>query len=375
MSRVALVALFTLVAAGVEARTTGRNPHADPSIVLEGCTACHAGHGASRSPMLVQNQRDLCLDCHGEGSRRADLAPDAAPPAVASAFAKVSSHPITRGAYSKFEGHVVVCTSCHSPHRASDDQRTSRGRKRHAPNDPLRFEYELCESCHDHTARIDIASLIEPANRSSHPLKAPATGRSPSTLAEFSGTEINCTDCHGNDEAAGPRGPHGSNIPHLLRRGYRTSDGSEESKKAFELCYSCHDRQAVLQRSPFPQHGEHIDAMKISCATCHDAHGSITNRALIRFGSSQPGGGTVLPSARTGRIAYVSDGPGSGACYLNCHGHEHSPEAYGSMKLQLDSIVSPPSSPAGPLFDGTSPLPSDRGREHDPGTPQRREKP
>lgn len=377
MSRAALVILLALVSGGgAGAGSPRRNPHVDPAIVLGGCASCHAGHGASRSPMLDRSQRDLCLDCHGEGLRRRDVAPDVSPAQVAGTFAKASAHRITSGAYSRFEASALVCTSCHSPHRTPEDRPAPGpdGKKRRAPNDPARFEHELCESCHGRAARVDIASLVDPMNRSFHPLKAPAQGRAPSTIARLAGGEINCTDCHGNDDVAGPRGPHGSNIPHLLRRAYRTADGAAESDNAFELCYSCHDRRAVLDASPFPMHREHIVEMRTSCATCHDAHGSPANRALIRFGTEQHDRGSVLPSARTGRLAYVSEGPGSGACYLNCHGEEHAPEAYGSMKLQLSSALSVPAPAEPPRMPAISPPSSLPWPEGGPGKPTRRTK-
>ena len=55
------------------------------------------------------------------------------------------------------------------------------------------------------------------------------------------------------------------------------------------------------------------------------------NRALIRFGEETLIAG-VAPSARTGRLAFVSTGAGAGTCYLTCHGRDHAPESYGLLQ-------------------------------------------
>lgn len=40
-------------------------------------------------------------------------------------------------------------------------------------------------------------------------------------------------------------------------------------------------------------------------------------------------GRTVVSASRTqGRLEYISLGPGSGQCFLTCHGKNHEPEKY-----------------------------------------------
>jgi predicted CXXCH cytochrome family protein len=159
----------------------------------------------------------------------------------------------------------------------------------------------------------------------------------------LSGGQINCTDCHGNNDASGARGPHGSSVRHLLKANYVTTDGIRESPTTYALCYRCHNREAVLRDSRFEEHREHIDNEDISCASCHNPHGSVGNRALIRFGSGLPTPG-VAPSARTGRLEFISTSPGSGACYLTCHGEDHDPKTYGGFGAVVE--------PTGSLGDG-----------------------
>lgn len=322
----------------------GLDPHMDPTVVPAGCAACHKGHGVSRSPMLPQPQRAVCLLCHGARSTadqqvmQGVLAADARPRALSSVLSQPYVHPLTHGAFSEHEPGAVTCTSCHSPHRGMRESRSRPdppGRRLLSPKDPSRFEYELCESCHGSSGRktgslVDISRLLNPSNRSYHPVEGPSFERSPSALPSLSGREINCTDCHGNDDPGGPRGPHASSVPFILRAGYATVDGGVESPSAYALCYTCHSRDAVLAAPAFPGHRRHIVDLKASCATCHNAHGSVENRALVRYGEETRIAG-VSPSAKTGRLAFVSDGPGSGACFLTCHGRDHAPEGYGAM--------------------------------------------
>jgi hypothetical protein len=121
-----------------------------------------------------------------------------------------------------------------------------------------------------------------------------------------------------------------------LRFNYVTADGSDELPDVYALCYQCHKRQAVLDSQTFLEHGKHIVDYRASCATCHNAHGSVNNRALIRFGEETTIGG-VEPSS-SNRLELVSTGPGSGACYLTCHGVDHDPKAYGAMELLIGII-------------------------------------
>jgi cytochrome c553 len=274
------------------------------------------------------------------------VSPDARPILLSRALDQPFVHPLSGQAFSEYEPGAVTCTSCHSPHRGmrtGGSGPAPSGRSVRSPKDPARFEYELCQTCHGNSGistqnLLDISRLFNPGNRSYHPVEAPPFETSPSVVSALKGRQINCGDCHGNADPAGPRGPHGSTVPFILRENYNTVDGGGESPTAYALCYSCHEREAVLSSSPFPEHRRHIVEIQASCSTCHNAHGSVNNRALIRFGEETLLAG-VSPSARSGRQGFVSDGPGSGVCYLTCHGYDHGPEAYGAM----EALVQPES--------------------------------
>lgn len=332
------------------------------------------------------------MSCHGSQGEAAGLvergllAPDAQPTLLSATLSLSSAHPLTEGAYSRREDGAVTCTSCHSPHRGG--QRTQRrtesaepkiaessGQKRVSQRDPTRFEYEMCQACHGSQGMRtqdlrDISRLTDPATTSYHPIQTSTNERSPSIRPELSGGEINCTDCHGNSDVNGPRGPHGSAVPYLLRANYTVSDGATEMQvvaenSVYELCFECHDRQRLFEESPFPQHRSHVLGLGASCSTCHNPHGSADNRALIRYGEEVFVAG-VSPSLSTGQLAFVSDSQGSGSCYLSCHGVDHAPRSYGAAPLlptSLDPLLGDTASwgVPPPIPDLGAPIPLDAG--------------
>ena len=380
MPRAALT-LLTAVLLSAAFPVAAQTPHMDPSRVPGGCPACHVGHGIPESPMLGQPVEATCLQCHGTLSDRNAmvtrnmLAGDATPPLLSSALSQPYVHPMETGATSASLATTSTCTSCHAPHRGSlDAGEVPPGAPKRSPRNPSRFEYELCESCHGRAGVTtqdvtDISRLLYPGNPSYHPVEAPAAETSPSVIDSLKGGQINCTDCHGNADPTGAAGPHGSPVQYILRRSYNTTDGPE-SEEAYALCYGCHDRDKILSSAAFPEHGEHIQEIGASCATCHNPHGSVINRALIRFGEETIVSG-VAPSPSTGRLAFESTGPGSGACYLICHGKDHGPATYGSASLERLHRRSPPSPariPSGRVrpSGGSAGVPGVQPGQHDP---------
>ncbi len=362
MSRATLTTLVLVAAAGLAigemAIAGGLNPHLNPAEILVGCSACHRGHGVPNSPMLGQAQKPTCLACHGSQAgldwmvRQGVIAGTARPDLLSATLAKPFVHPISDSGLAAIDRLGVTCTSCHSPHRSLADPGAGgppSGRPRLSPKDPSRFEFELCLTCHGRASGgadlSSISRLLDPSSRSYHPVKVPSSGSSPSVLPGLAGGQINCTDCHGNDDPAGPAGPHGSQISFILAFDYAMADGAEESRRTYALCYRCHDRRVVLESPRFPGHSQHIERERASCATCHSPHGAIGNRALIRFGE-QTQLASVAPSASTGRLAFISDAPGAGACYLNCHGKDHAPETYGSLRFKMELEPRGPGLPA-----------------------------
>jgi len=295
--------------------------------------------------MLPAPQVEVCGACHDtQGSRdrmriEGRLTTAARPRLLATALAQRFVHPLDDKAYSRHEPGVVTCSSCHSPHRGRLD----------APDDPVEPGVPRRSSCHGGSGlstrdSFGISSLFDVRARSSHPVEAPAAESSPSVIAELSGREINCTDCHGNSDPNGARGPHGSGVRFLLRAEHVTTDGNNEAARTYALCYGCHDRQLVLDSTLFPEHRRHVVEVRSACSTCHNPHGSPDNRALIRFGDPAAPS-PVSPSGLSGRLAFASDSPGSGACFLTCHGYDHAPAVYGTLAPLADELISAPEEP------------------------------
>lgn len=336
-----LITAATLLLALGASSAVATDPHLDLQVVPRGCAACHRGHGAPGSPMLAKPQKEVCLACHDSRTkaddevRRGNLAPGTNPPLIGKVLGKASSHPISERAFSRFETAEVVCASCHSPHRRSVElgRDGADGSRRRSTRNPRKFEHELCAECHGNQgprpqSPREVARLFDPTCRSFHPVLEPSGERALSVVPRLAGKVVNCTDCHGNSDPSGPRGLHASDFRGLLVADYTVADGGQESKGLYRLCYTCHDREKVLDSAAFPLHRLHVVDEKASCATCHNSHGAVKNRALIRFGEETSIVG-VAASPTTARVAFTSDSAGSGSCELSCHGVDHGPKVYG----------------------------------------------
>jgi hypothetical protein len=249
----------------------------------------------------------------------------------------------------------VECSDCHNPHQSNP--RPTSGAPlvsgatqgvsgidgsgqaiKYAQN-----QHEICFKCHGNnnfisslaiTRQIDQLNTrqeFDQANPSFHPVTGPgANSNVPSLLPPLtSSSKILCTDCHNNDSASGPKGPHGSMNRYLLAKNYTTADNTTESPWTYELCYSCHSRTSILSDQSFKEHRRHIVNSRTPCSACHDAHGisytqgnPVNNAHLINFDLS------IVQPDNQGRLFYQKTGTSSGSCYLRCHNVPHSPRSY-----------------------------------------------
>jgi predicted CXXCH cytochrome family protein len=328
LSLLAAAATAILVVAPVTAIDLGL--HFEPGKLAEDCMPCHQGHGAARTPMLKSAGDQMCLSCHQAGAaepgRREELGmgSDARPADIRQELVKPVIH---RGAR---------CVDCHSVHGIGRLEATrDLGRQRPSTKRGYSTEADLCLVCHGTRAvgtsdPHDIGLLFDSRNPSFHPVLAIGVGEVPSLLPPLtSDSLINCTDCHTNDDIVGARGPHGSRVPGLLGADYSMLDGQPESPTAYALCYGCHDRDTVLDDDPFPLHRLHVVEERTACVVCHNPHGATASRALIRF--NEPTAITGVLASASGRLEYDSEGPGTGSCYLTCHGVNHDPLGYGPL--------------------------------------------
>lgn len=302
------------------------------------CMSCHEGHTSpeGKRALLRGRDEDACYRCHGPGAlqeqRDGRLADGVKPVDLMTEFEKPSHHPI------EFPGdhrpnermpetnpnarRHVLCVDCHDAHATRTRQPKPAG-IRTTPSPTRRFatEAELCFLCHGPAAnrpanQPDVSRQF--ASTSHHPILAPGRGsRVPSLLAPLTTVSvIGCSDCHGNDNASGPAGPHGSIYAPLLVRSYQRDDLQPESPARYDLCYRCHQRSSILSDQSFPSHRKHVVEQRSPCSACHSAHGADAP-GLVAFDPA------IVQPSKQGLRSFSSLGSGSGSCTLSCHGVDH----------------------------------------------------
>jgi len=224
-----------------------------PPFDEDDCTACHVDHGDDGRLVLVAAGNALCAGCH-----------ETADPGFLKAH---------RG----IRGSKVVCYSCHSPHRSTEEHLLLPNRHR-----PLAFG--RCDSCHRYDGK-----LLKPV------------------------PEL-CLGCHGSEKFSrrivhGPvkRGdclachdPHASRRPTLLKARYAPGRRIDRESDV-ALCLGCHDRRkffaAAAETTLFRAgdrnlHALHVNTsdparggrprQSISCRNCHEVHSTEEPRLVRR---------------------------------------------------------------------------------------------
>lgn len=319
------------------------------------CNACHQPHTSPSGPYLLRevNATQTCLACH-DGSH-----PGAAN--IATDMSKLSVHdtgsPVDPP--EPLELHTS-CVSCHDPHTMEHGSATpptihpNFGRipgvnASGAPVPEADFEYEVCFQCHADVNAVppavrrvlpdnNLRRLFSPGAISYHPVEAPGRNSDvPSLRAGWTtGSMVYCSDCHSSESGrhgggAGPDGTHGSAHPPLLAANYELSDYTVESAQAYALCYSCHDRNSILNNESFSAHKQHIVDQRAPCSACHTAHGVASGQGTMLNNSHLMNFDTLIvqPDPGTGRLEFRDTGIYSGECFLSCHGTTHSGTSYG----------------------------------------------
>ena len=341
-------------------RTKLQGVHGDERSLPKSCRSCHRGMS-----MSIRNEEKTCFNCHGSPAKRQQMVSRGLLQGGAvnrlmnleEDFRKPYNHPVLtiQGIHHKKEvlPETIVnaarhseCVDCHNPHIVSEKQPFGGIRGKHVGSFTAEIteEYELCYKCHGRSANLPAGSTdkqleFRPTNKSYHPVEAEgANAHVLSLKSPFAERKerpgdisiISCTDCHGNDSANGPKGPHGSIYRGLLVANYDMEDGRSESSHAYALCYKCHDRTSILGDESFPYHALHIIGNRsknqpgTSCITCHDAHGSSKNQFLIRFNAD------VVEENLDGKLQFKAQGVATrhGSCALSCHGVDHEPKTY-----------------------------------------------
>lgn len=351
----ALLASAILFPSSLLALTFSSPPHMDKRKLPYGCGSCHVGFSFKSGGGMTG-----CTVCHGKPSNviKGLMASGIELKDVESEFKKNFRHPTfdAKGIHSPKEVLPEIdpkaprhadCVDCHDPHLVSSENKYAgiKGRRSGNVSTVIKKQSELCYRCHGDSANLPGRStnkrqLFATTNPSFHPVEGEGKNSAvislmkPYTEKKMNSDDIatiSCTDCHGSDNPLSPSGPHGSTNQFILVENFSRRDKETESSHTYALCYRCHSRSSILGDESFRFHSLHISGKTsnvistgTSCHTCHDSHGSMENKYLIRFNPE------VVSSTSAGVLKFVSKGVGTfrGECYLSCHGVEHNPRSY-----------------------------------------------
>jgi len=229
--------------------------------------------------------------------------------------------------YAATANRHAECVDCHNPHAADSTVHTT-GTNAVSSSSPLymvsgigvtntgawtapsyteipastgiSYEYQLCFKCHSSwttqpTEQTNIALQFNTLNESAHPvevgLNSLTNSNSPKALtaaqmlspwnvaANMGVQTMYCSDCHGDDAASPPAGPHGSGSPTILKGRWPTNssgylwdlDDAEDNTNNFNtecLCKKCHP---VYSSGSWKNnaHSEYNHSRSYKCVQCH----------------------------------------------------------------------------------------------------------
>lgn len=333
-------------------------PHTEyTSVSGNACENCHNPHSADGKKSLrnYQQEENNCYSCHNA---------NVASKNIQTQFAKLYKHNVTGylAIHDPEEPNLVItkhveCEDCHNPHASNNLTATApavngfligvKGINTNGTDvNPSQYEYEICYRCHADSPDKPVSPTIRQisqnnvrlefdlSNPSFHPVEGAGVNPNvPSLIAPLTiSSKIYCSDCHASDGTGSPAGPHGSIYPQILKAQYLKANNTPESAAAYALCYSCHNRNTIINSSgSFGQnvHRKHIVGEDTPCNTCHDPHGisssqgnNTNNTHLINFNTS-----FVTPDG-SGRLRFEDNGVFHGRCYMICHGESHNPKSY-----------------------------------------------
>lgn len=355
------------------------------------CSECHVPHGSDYLRLTKFSENNACVTCHMfDGSTI---------PNIKAPLQKLSHHPTltTDGVHRDTESSSGLgtgkrhaeCADCHDAHEAKKGTHAlgtnttspvlagvkglavanNPGSITFFPTNPnqISFEYQLCFKCHSsYTTGYtggDKAAEFNTFNPSYHPIEDGGQNSGIHEEAFKQGTpwnptagddgdyntatslRVTCTDCHGNNDPAQAKGPHGSVNPKIL---IAPNPGSGVNMKETDLCFICHDYYTygyygndwrlrspvdgfvINSRwltqgnwdppcNPLSGHVLHISFGE-KCSNCHLPHGSTTNKHLLRtelqYVHKNPGDAGFPNGGGTMDIKLNTKG---GTCRVVCH--------------------------------------------------------
>jgi predicted CXXCH cytochrome family protein len=283
------------------------------------CTACHRSHCSSNAKLLALPERELCLECHLALRKRLETVRTVHDPVTAECVACHSPHATEHKMMLKAQT-VELCVDCHSDIEEQLDAATaghdpvSTGPACRNCHNPHCSEFPAmllndmtaqCLSCHDR--EIELADGTKLADMKAC-LESGSNRHGPIAQANCAG---GCHEVHG-----------GANF-RILAGEYPAEFYAPFDEEAYELCFSCHDRQLVLdphtdrltnfRNGDHNQHYVHVNkpVKGRTCRACHQTHASARPKH-IRDGVPFGAGGWMLP------INFEKTETG-GRCSPGCH--------------------------------------------------------
>lgn len=330
----------------------GTNPwaHIDSpysTVAENACANCHDTHNANGKLRLLKyaEEENNCFDCHNGNVASTNIqAQFAVDPSLKHNVDGYTGIHDPAEAISVTNKHVE-CQDCHNPHASNASTAVapfvngfnigvSGINQAGVDVTSATYTYEICYKCHagntwapasalprvivQNNVRLEFAT----GNPSFHPIVGTTTSTSPSLIDPLE-RMIYCTDCHASNNTTGPKGPHSSAYPHILKYQYTTTDYTAESPTAYALCYSCHSRTSILANVTFPLHYKHIVDANTPCSVCHDSHGISSTQGTITKNSNLINFRSDVVFEFNGSLRFVDTGDRSGYCLLRCHNKNH----------------------------------------------------
>lgn len=255
LSRAVKLGVLCLAALGAAAAfAAGQNSPAAPAaptenylVGVEICAACHGQkyHQFSQTPhtALVTESRwapeqQGCEACHGPGGLHTHFAGD---PAYIFNPRKATAREV-----------AARCTVCHT-------EQSIRRRPFHVEHDPDAVSCNDCHSPHQETANPYLLIDEPPALCFRCHKEVESDFRKPFHHKVLEGG-MSCRDCHSG---------HGRN---------NTAEARRSAEGLSALCARCH----ADKHGPFVFEHLAITRSEDGCVTCHNPHGSVNNRMLVR---------------------------------------------------------------------------------------------
>ncbi len=381
------------------------------------CRNCHRPHGASAAQAynLRGAEEAACYACHGNppltGAKniQALFAKTYKHPTETVSGKHIDPEQDgTNFTYSPVNNRHAECQDCHNPHQAKAGTHNAvtapitnlisnvllgqwgvepaYGAAAWVPaasytrqvfaNTTGYYEYQLCLKCHSSYAfgttpppnSTDQSLELNINNRGAHPIRTGLNSQTgsvaPQALAAAQmsapwttlGTQtMYCSDCHGEDTAGEPQGPHGSSIARMKKgtgKYWPTNasavlytlgnNDATDAHLAGLFCRNCHPLRSATANTWYNNvHQEHSGAQlgNVACVACHIVvpHGSTRSRLIGYASETAPynnaGAGAyeklVLSGFKkaAGPSAYITDNcystvAGCGSVHTNVGGYD-----------------------------------------------------